>query len=250
MEFRPCIDLHQGTVKQIVGSSLRDEDNSAVINFSSTQSAAYYADLYRQNDLYGGHVIKLGPGNDHAAKEALSAFKGGLHIGGGITDINAQEWIDAGASHIIVTSFVFNNGAIQWDNLNKLVSAIGKEHLVLDLSCKKVDDTYYIVTDRWQKTTPIALTPENFEQLSQYCDEFLVHAASVEGKQQGPDVELIKILAQHTAIPTTYAGGVASTKDLGTIVEAGNKRIDVTIGSALDLFGGSLSFDEVVNFCK
>lgn len=250
MEFRPCIDLHEGVVKQIVGSSLSDDDNSADVNFSSTHSAGYYAELYREKNITGGHVIKLGPGNDTAAREALQSYPMGLQIGGGITADNAQEWLDTGASHVIVTSYVFRDGALQWGNLNKLVSKIGKERLVLDLSCKKVGSEYVIVTDRWQKLTEMTLSQETFENLSSYCDEFLIHAASVEGKQAGPDVELVEKLAQWCTIPVTYAGGVTTLDDLEAVRRAGQNRVHVTIGSALDLFGGNLSFEEAVSYCQ
>jgi phosphoribosylformimino-5-aminoimidazole carboxamide ribotide isomerase len=250
MQFRPCIDLHQGKVKQIVGATLTDSDNSADVNFESTHSPSYYSELYKKNSLRGGHIIKLGPGNDEAATEALNAWRGGLQIGGGVNDENGPSFIEAGASHVIVTSFVFKNGVIEYGNLKKLVAAVGKEHLVLDLSCKERDGEYYIVTDRWQNFTDTKLNAETLRDLASYCDEFLIHAASVEGKMGGADLKLVKLLGEASPIPTTYAGGIASIEDIQAVKEAGCGKIHITIGSALDIFGGSLSFDEVVELCK
>lgn len=249
MEFRPCIDLHQGVVKQIVGATLKDSDNSAVVNFESKKSPSYYANLYKKNNLKGGHIIKLGPNNDEAAKEALSAWKNGLQIGGGITADNAKKFIEMGASHIIVTSYVFKDGKINFDNLNKLVDAVGKDRIVLDLSCKEKDGDYYIVTDRWQKFTDTTITKETLGYLSEYCDEYLIHAASVEGKKAGPDLTLIELLKE-APITTTYAGGIATMNDINDVKEVGDNKIHITIGSALDIFGGNLNFDEVVHFCN
>jgi len=250
VEFRPCIDLHDGKVKQIVGATLTDTDNSASVNFESSLAPSYYAELYKKDSLRGGHVIKLGPNNEVAAKEALAAWRGGLQIGGGITAENAQEWIDAGASHVIVTSFVFKDGAINFENLTKLSESIGKEHLVLDLSCKEVNGEYLIVTDRWQKFTSTKLTGETFELLASYCDEFLVHAATVEGLKGGADLKLVKLLAELSPIPVTYAGGIASMEHIEAVREAGNNRVHFTIGSALDIFGGDLAYESVVLACQ
>lgn len=250
MEFRPCIDLHDGKVKQIVGATLTDRDNSATVNFESKLSPSYYAELYRKDSLKGGHIIKLGPGNDEAAMNALGGWPQGLQIGGGITADNGAEFIEAGASHVIVTSYVFKDGKINYDNLKKLVDAVGKEHLVLDLSCKEREGEYYIVTDRWQNFTDTTLSPETLEELASYCDEFLIHAATVEGKMGGADLTLVKLLADHSPIPTTYAGGIATLEDIEKVREAGDNRIHITIGSALDIFGGSLSYDSVVAACK
>ena len=250
MQFRPCIDLHNGKVKQIVGSSLTDKDNSAQVNFESEHSASYFADLYRKDNLRGGHVIKLGPGNEIAAKDALSAWAGGLQIGGGVTAENAQGYLAMGASHVIVTSYVFRDGRIDFDNLHKLVAVTGKERLVLDLSCKARDGQYFIVTDRWQKFTNTVISAETLSELANYCDEFLVHAASVEGLMAGPDLELVKLLAEHSPIPVTYAGGIATMEDIEAVRKAGQNKVHITIGSALDIFGGSLSYKEVVDACR
>ncbi len=249
MEFRPCIDLHDGKVKQIVGATLTDTDNSATVNFESTHSPSYYSELYKRDNLRGGHIIKLGPGNDTAAQEALGAWTSGLQIGGGINADNAQSFIDAGASHIIVTSYVFKDGVINFENLNKLVEAVGKEHIVLDLSCKERDGEYYIVTDRWQNFTTTTLNEETLSELSSYCDEFLIHAASVEGKMGGADLKLVKLLAQYSPIPTTYAGGIATLEDIELVRDAGNGSIHITIGSALNIFGGKLPYASVVDLC-
>ncbi|MGY0218890.1 phosphoribosylformimino-5-aminoimidazole carboxamide ribotide isomerase [Endozoicomonadaceae bacterium StTr2] len=250
MKFRPCIDLHNGKVKQIVGSSLSDEDNSAEVNFESDRSAADFAKLYCRDDLLGGHVIKLGPGNEQAAAEALAAWPQGLQIGGGITADNAAEYLALGASHVIVTSYVFRDGKVHRENLERLFAAVGKDRLVLDLSCKEKDGKYFIVTDRWQKFTDTQITAETLQELAAYCDEFLVHAASVEGLMAGPDLRLVKLLAEHSPLPVTYAGGIASLEDIEAVREAGQNQIDITIGSALDIFGGKLAYDEVVRCCS
>ncbi|AMO55297.1 phosphoribosylformimino-5-aminoimidazole carboxamide ribotide isomerase [Endozoicomonas montiporae] len=250
MQFRPCIDLHNGKVKQIVGSSLTDSDNSASVNFESDQSPAEFAALYRRDSLLGGHVIKLGPGNESAAKEALAAWPGGLQIGGGITADNAADYLAMGASHVVVTSYVFRDGKVHHENLQKLVKAVGRERLVLDLSCKQKDGRYFIVTDRWQKFTETEVCPETLQQLAGSCDEILVHAASVEGMMAGPDLQLVALLAEHSPVPVTYAGGIASLDDLESIRKAGNNKVHITVGSALDIFGGTLEYRDVVEYCR
>lgn len=252
MRFRPCIDLHDGRVKQIVGSTLDDSAPEAVrTNFSSETSPAWFAELYRSDNLTGGHIIKLGPGNDLAAETALAAWPGGMQLGGGVDAENAAFWLDKGASHVIVTSYVFRNGRIDMERLSHLVAAVGRRRLVLDLSCRRKNDQYYIVTDRWQKFTEVVISREVLDNLSKFCDEFLIHAADVEGKCSGVEIELIEKLATWTPIPTTYAGGVRHLGDLQLVREAGNDRLDVTIGSALDIFGGSsLSYRETVDYCR
>ncbi|MGI9279940.1 MAG: phosphoribosylformimino-5-aminoimidazole carboxamide ribotide isomerase [Endozoicomonas sp.] len=250
MQFRPCIDLHEGKVKQIVGSSLRDGDNSAQVNFESDRSAADFAELYRKEQLTGGHVIKLGPKNDAAAASALSGWPGGLQIGGGITAENARQYLEMGASHVIVTSYVFKDGQVFFENLDKLLASVGRERLVLDLSCKKKDGDYFIVTDRWQKFTDTRINAVTLVKLAHYCDEFLVHAASVEGLMAGPDLELVALLARHSPVPVTYAGGIATLEDIEAVRKAGDNKVHITIGSALDIFGGSLAFKDVVACCK
>ncbi len=257
MQFRPCIDIHNGKVKQIVGGSLRDEEDAAEENFISTKDAAYYADLYKKNELMGGHIILLNPPSSHYFEEtkkqairALEAYPGGLQIGGGITAENASDYLTAGASHVIVTSYIFRNGEINRNNLEELKKKIGKERLVLDLSCRRKGDDYYIVTDRWQNFTNQTLSHETLDFFAEYCDEFLIHAVDVEGKAEGIETELVRLLGQWNAIPITYAGGVHSFIDLKLLKELGQGRIDVTIGSALDLFGGSLEFQKVLEYIK
>ena len=250
MKFRPCIDLHQGRVKQIVGSTLSDtQQGSLTTNFASDQPAAHYAEMYKADRLFGGHVIMLGPGNDAAATEALQAFPGGLQIGGGITAANAAHWLDLGASAVIVTSAVFKDGAVHEDRLKELVRAVGKDRLVLDLSCLKKGDIYYIVTDRWQKFTQVTVSEESLGYFADHCCEFLIHAVDVEGKCAGIEEELTALLGRFSPIPTTYAGGVKNLADLYRVKELGQNRLDATIGSALDIFGGSgVTYAEAVAF--
>jgi phosphoribosylformimino-5-aminoimidazole carboxamide ribotide isomerase len=249
--FRPCIDLHEGKVKQIVGGSLTDDGAALRTNFVSERPASWYAELYQRDNLRGGHVIMLGPGNETAAREALSAYVGGLHIGGGINADNAESWLTAGASHVIVTSWVFREGKIDWARLNLLVSKLGKKRLVLDLSCRKRDGDYFVVTDRWQKFTELKLSRETLEKLAQYCDEFLIHAADVEGLCRGIDLELVQRLAAWTPIPATYAGGAKSLADLDHVTSIGKNKIDLTIGSALDIFGGTgVKYADAVRYNK
>ena len=255
MKFRPCIDIHNGKVKHIVGGSLLYQGDQAVENFAATQEADYFADMYKKDGLTGGHVILLNPASSEyyaktkeQALKALRAYPEGLQIGGGITAENAAEYIAAGASHVIVTSYVFKNGEIQWENLENLCAAVGKEHVVLDLSCRKKDDKYYIVTDRWQTFTNVVLDEAILEKLSGYCDEFLVHGVDVEGKASGIESELIEILSKETKIPVTYAGGISSLEDLEKIREIGKGKIDFTIGSALDIFGGKIPYQTIRNY--
>ena len=257
MRFRPCIDIHNGKVKQIVGGSLKDQGDQAAENFVAEQDAAWYAFLYKEKKLSGGHVILLNPASSPyyettkaQAMKALAAWPGGLQIGGGIHDENAEEFLRAGASQVIVTSFVFKDGQFKEENLNRLVHAVGKEQLVLDLSCRKKDDAYYIVTDRWQKFTDVRLTPAILDELSGSCAEFLIHAVDVEGKASGIEIELAEILGSWGKIPVTYAGGVGSFDDLRDLKKLGQNHLDVTIGSALDLFGGQMKFEKVLAYCK
>nr|GMC50114.1 1-(5-phosphoribosyl)-5-[(5-phosphoribosylamino) methylideneamino] imidazole-4-carboxamide isomerase, chloroplastic [Ipomoea batatas] len=251
VRFRPCIDIHKGKVKQIVGSTLndtKDGDLSLVTNFVSDNSAGVYAKLYKDDGLTGGHVIMLGadPLSQAAAIEAIHAYPGGLHVGGGINSNNAVSYIEAGASHVIVTSYVFNNGQMDLDKLKELSQVIGKQRLVLDLSCRKKEGKYVIVTDRWQKFTDVHLNQEVLDFLAQYADEFLVHGVDVEGKKLGIDEELVTLLGKYSPIPVTYAGGVTVMADLERIKVAGMGRVDVTVGSALDIFGGKLAYKDVV----
>jgi phosphoribosylformimino-5-aminoimidazole carboxamide ribotide isomerase len=231
--------LHDGKVKQIVGGSLSDNPAELRTNFVSDRSACWYADLYRRDQLRGGHIIMLGQGNEAAAREALQAYPGGLHVGGGVTAANAAAFLEAGASHVIVTSYVFREGQLDFERLNELVTAIGKKRLVLDLSCRKKGAEYFVVTNRWQKFTDLQITSETLTRLADWCDEFLVHAVDVEGLCQGVDLALVEKLADGSPIPTTYAGGAQSLRDLEDVTRAGRGQIDLTIGSALDIFGGS-----------
>lgn len=255
MEFRPCIDIHDGKVKQIVGGTL--SDSGAATNFESDLDGAFYARLYHDKQLKGGHIILLNPvGSEYyeadkaLAMGALRECPGEFQIGGGITAENAKEFIEAGASHVIVTSYVFKDGRINYENIKKLVNAVGKEHIVLDLSCRKKDGRYYIVTDRWQKFTDVTISVETLDELSEYCDEFLIHAADVEGKCQGIEAELVEILDKWNRIPVTYAGGVGSYEDLWQLKAVSHNKINVTIGSALDLFGGKLEFEKILEICR
>ena len=257
MKFRPCIDIHNGKVKQIVGGSLVDQDDQAKENFVSTQDGAFYADFYRSKGIKGGHIILLNPSSSpyyeqtrHQAMLALNAYPKGLQVGGGIHHQNAELFLDAGASHVIVTSYVFRDGKISWENLETLERAVGKENLVLDLSCRKKDGNYYIVTDRWQKFTQVQVTNETLKELSSHCDEFLIHAVDVEGKASGIEIPLVELLADCGNIPVTYAGGVGNFEHLEQLKVFGKNRVDVTVGSALDLFGGTMSFEKILEFCK
>lgn len=246
--FRPCIDLHEGKVKQIVGGTLGGEAARLRTNFVSERPAAWYAELYRRDCLTGGHVIMLGPGNEAAAREALAAFPGGLQIGGGINRSNAAQWLEAGASHVIVTSWVFRDGRLDQERLGGLVRVIGKDRLVLDVSCRRRGADYFVVTDRWQKFTELSLSAGTLKQLAASCAEFLIHAVDVEGLCQGIDAELVGKLGEWAPIPTTYAGGAKSVADLETVTRVGRGRIDLTIGSALDIFGGEVRYADAVAF--
>lgn len=236
--FRPCIDLHEGQVKQIVGGTLTDEAGGLRTNFVSDRPAEWYAALYRRDGLRGGHVIMLGPGNELAARAALAAYPGGLQIGGGVNAGNARAWLEAGASHVIVTSWVFRDGQLDWARLQQLVTAVGKERLVLDLSCRRRGEKYFVVTDRWQKFTALEIGPDALQALAAACAEFLIHAVDVEGLCRGMDRELVERLGQWSPIPTTYAGGASSLADLEEVTRLGQGKVDLTIGSALDIFGG------------
>ena len=257
MRFRPCIDIHNGKVKQIVGSSLNDNDNSLVENFVSDMKSEDYASMYMEDDLKGGHIIFLNKsGTEYyeatkkAAFEALAKFPYGMQIGGGINLENAKEFLDAKASHVIVTSFVFKDGEINYKNLELLEKSIGKEHIVLDISCKKQEDKYLIVTDRWQKFTNVAVNEDTLESLMPYCDEFLVHAADVEGKVAGIEEDLVELLGKWGKKPITYAGGIAGFDDIDKLQKAGHGNLDFTIGSALDIFGGRIKYRDVINYIR
>jgi phosphoribosylformimino-5-aminoimidazole carboxamide ribotide isomerase len=280
--IRPCIDLHQGQVKQIVGSSLRTTHNesspgssgsngdavtataktptaasstlsSAVVNFASDLPASHFSYLYRRDELTGGHVILLGsaPDNVRAAKDALRAWPGGWQVGGGINPQNAREWLECGADKVIVTSYLFEGGKLILSRLREMASSVGKERLVIDVSCRrrsKDDPNYYVVTNKWQTFTDTPVTPETLQMLSGYCSELLVHAVDVEGKQSGIQQDLVEFLGRHSPVPVTYAGGVRNLSDLDLVEKLGGGRVDVTVGSALDIFGGSLPYSDVVDW--
>ena len=246
MNFRPCIDLHNGKVKQIVGSSLKDFDNPELqTNFESAYSPGYYAKLYQADQLTGGHVIMLGPNNETAAREALEAWPDNLQLGGGVTDENCRFWLDAGAAQVILTSFVFRNGELNWDNLHKIFAITGRERLVLDLSCRKRSGRYFIVSDRWQKFTDWEVNGETLKVLSDYSTEFLIHAVDVEGKRSGIDLALLEMMAEFSPIKCVYAGGIHSEADIELIANVGRRKIDFTVGSALDIFGGKMSYRDL-----
>ena len=257
MKLRPCIDIHNGKVKQIVGASLQDMGDSASENFVSERGADFYARMYRELGLSGGHIILLNPTDSpyydltrQQGLAALSATPGLLQIGGGINADNAAEYLDAGATHVIVTSYVFSGGRINHTNLKRLVKAVGREHIVLDLSCKKKDADYFVVTDRWQKFTSLNLTAEAMDELSEFCDEFLVHAADVEGQQQGIEEDVVRILSSWAKKPVTYAGGIRDLRDIENLKKIGKGKLDVTVGSALKIFGGPLAIEDVIASCK
>lgn len=257
MEFRPCIDIHNGSVKQIVGGSLKDQGDQARENFVAVQDAVFFARLYQEYRIKNGHVILLNPVTSpyyrktkQQALAALRAYPGGLQAGGGITPDNAGEFLDAGASHVIVTSYVFQNGLVQYERLRELVQKVGRRNLVLDLSVRKKDGHYYIVTDRWQKYTNVELTERTMEELSSYCDEFLVHAVDVEGRASGIEEPVVKLLGDWGKMPVTYAGGVHDFQDLERLKILGKNRVHVTIGSALELFGGPMRLEDVLRFSE
>lgn len=247
MKFRPCIDLHAGKVKQIVGETLND---AIIENFVSTHDSGYYADLFKKDALTGGHVIMLGPGNEAAAEQALSRYPGGLQIGGGITADNAASYLEKGGSHVIVTSYIFRDGQLNEEHLRRIVSEVGKERLVIDLSCKQKDGKWFVVTNQWKQFSDFEVNEANIRELEGYCDEYLIHAVDVEGKQSGIQESLVRDLAQWVAIPTTYAGGARSIADMERFLELSGGKLDLTIGSALDIFGGKLPYEEVVAFSR
>ncbi len=248
MKFRPCIDIHNGKVKQIVGGTLSDA--GAKENFVSSKNSSYYAELFKKDGLIGGHIIMLdrSEATRQAAMDALKTYPCGMQIGGGINDTNCVEYLESGASHIIVTSYIFSDGKINYENLEKLCSLCGAERIVLDLSCKGTAyGRYIIATDRWQKLTETELTPSVLEELSEKCGEFLVHAVNAEGLKAGIDPSLVKLLS-HSPIPVTYAGGIGKMSDISEIEALGGGKVDFTVGSALDLFGGYLEYKEFVKY--
>ncbi len=251
MNFRPCIDVFKGKVVQLIGTSLfGGEEKTIVKHFESEYSPAYYAELFKQDNLKGGHILSLGSGNNDVVIEALKAFNGGMKYGGSVTPENAHVYLDAGATHVIVNSYVFDNGEINLPNLKSLVKSIGKDKLVLDMSCRKKNGDYYIVTNLWEKFTNVILDQKSLQDISKYCDEIIVHGVDSEGRKQGLESDLVRILAQHTPIKTVYAGGISSIADLTMIKALGNEKIDPCIGTALSIYGGNLSYYEVLEWNK
>lgn len=250
MKFRPCIDLHQGKVKQIVGETLQQDASRVVENFVSGHTSDYYASMYREDGLTGGHIIMLGGGNEEAAEQALRAYPGGLQIGGGIHADNAARYLELGASHVIVTSYIFQDGKLNMDHLNAIVAKAGKERLVIDLSCKERDGKYYVVTNQWRTFSDFEVNAAGIAMLEDYCSEFLIHAVDVEGKREGVQERLASQLAEWTTIPTTYAGGARSLADLERFRHITDGKLDITIGSALDIFGGQLPYRDVIDYCR
>lgn len=253
--FRPCIDLRKGKVTQIVGASI-SAASGATTNFETDRGAAHFASMYREDGLAGGHVIMLGPGNEAAAREALAAYPGGMQVGGGVTPANAGAWIEAGASHVIVTSYAFEGARLSEERLAAVRDAAGGAHrLVLDLSCRQRPDDrgpgrpYYVVTDRWQTFTELEVCEDTMRRLAEHCAEFLVHGVDVEGLRQGVQEDLVAALGRWSPVPVTYAGGVRSMADIDTVRRLGGGRVGLTVGSALDIFGGNLAYRDVVAAC-
>jgi phosphoribosylformimino-5-aminoimidazole carboxamide ribotide isomerase len=238
--FRPCIDLHAGLVKQIVGGSLKDAGGGPVTNFVAAESAGYFAKRYRADGLHGGHVIQLGPGNEVAALEALAAWPQGLHLGGGVDDSNARRWLESGAEKVIVTSFLFEGSELSEERLRRLSEVVGRSELVIDVSCRRVGESWRVATNRWQTITETRVDRATLDRLAGYCSEFLIHAADVEGLCQGIDESLVETLGRISPIPCTYAGGGRHLADLQRVSDLSGGRVDLTFGSALDLFGGKL----------
>ena len=252
MRFRPCIDIHNGKVKQIVGGSLKDQNDVAKENFVASQDSTFFANLYHKKGLKGGHIILLNPESSpyyqetkEQAVKALKAYPKGMQIGGGITRENAAFFLEQGADKVIVTSYVFRHGEIDYKNLESILREVGKEHLVLDLSCRKKGEDYFIVTDRWQNYTNVELNKESLDFFAGFCNEFLIHAVDVEGKQAGIEKQVAAILGDWGKCEATYAGGIRSDEDLEQLKRLGKDKIDFTVGSALDLFGGVLEFEKI-----
>ncbi|KAH6611026.1 1-5-phosphoribosyl-5-imidazole-4-carboxamide isomerase [Trichoderma cornu-damae] len=251
--FRPCIDLHAGQVKQIVGGTLDSSSTALQTNHVSQHPAEHFARLYRDNGLEGAHVIMLGGGNDVAARQALQAWPGGLQVGGGINDKNATEWIDAGAEKVIITSYLFPDGRFSQQRLEAVLGALGgdKSRLVIDLSCRRQGDKWLVAMNKWQTLTDMEINQESIKRLEPYCSEFLIHAADNEGLQRGIDERLVERLAEWCSIPVTYAGGGRHLEDLEAVKSLSRGKVDLTIGSALDCFGGAgVKFDDCVQWNK
>ena len=250
MLFRPCIDLHKGKVKQIVGSTL--DTDGLKENFVAEKSPDWYAELFKSLNLTGGHVIMLGPGNEDAALCALGAYPGGMSVGGGINETNAEKFLRGGARQVIVTSTLFENGSFSYGRAEALAKAIGPENLIFDLSCISSPSGCMIACDRWRTVTHDSLTPRLLDRLRDYCSEFLVHAVSSEGKRAGADAEVVSVLAEYAAmsgsVPVTYAGGLGTMDDIRDFMIRTDKKVFFTVGSALDIYGGNLSVKALSEF--
>ncbi|KAK6459356.1 1--5-imidazole-4-carboxamide isomerase [Scheffersomyces xylosifermentans] len=267
-KFRGCIDIHSGQVKQIVGGTLKQDDiakdDSTKENFVSTKPSSYYAELYKSNNVKGCHVIKLGsnPANDEAAKLACKTWPNSLQVGGGITLENALTWVDEyKASHVILTSWLFSdeNGkkVFDWTKLKQVSQTVGKSRLIVDLSCRTVIESgetkWVVAMNKWQTLTSNSLSKEFLSEVGQYCDEFLIHAADVEGLCKGIDEELVTKLGEWCPAGfegrIVYAGGAKSKEDLDLVQQLSEGKVDLTYGSALDIFGGKLvTFAELVEW--
>lgn len=269
-KFRGCIDIHAGQVKQIVGGTLTKDDlpletkDSTTENFVLTKPSLFYADLYRQHGVEGCHVIKLGsnPANDEAARLACATWPNHLQVGGGINDTNALQWLDEyKASQVIVTSWLFSSAdgktILDWAKLQKISNLVGKDRLVVDLSCREVKTAsgtkWVVAINKWQTLTDSELSEEFLAQVAQYCSEFLIHAADVEGLCNGIDEKLVEQLGKWCpsgfAGRIVYAGGAKLVDDLALVKRLSDGKVDLTYGSALDIFGGKLvTFNEVVQW--
>jgi len=138
-----------------------------------------------------------------------------------------------------VTSFCFDGAKFSEAKLAEMVAAVGAERLVLDLSCRAAEGGgWSVAKDRWRTITDLAVTPETLDRLAGQCAEFLVHAADVEGQCGGVDRELVQMLGSWAGAPVTYAGGARSLENLREVDGLSDGKVDLTIGSALDLFGG------------
>ena len=248
MKFRPCIDLHEGKVKQIVGKTLTaDAVDKPETNFISDHSAVYFADMFYRDGLTGGHVIMLGPNNEQAATEALQAFPNAFHIGGGVSLENAQFWLEKGAKAVIISSRLFNGTDFSMESLQAFTDLIGKDKIILDLSCRLVEGRFRAMTNKWNTVTNLIVDEKKIDELSTHCAEFLIHAVEIEGTGSGPDWELLNMLARCESSIITYAGGISSLNDLAAMQKLDAQHIDFTIGSALNIYGGHLSYATVTS---
>ncbi len=238
--FRPCIDLHQGKVKQIVGGTLSESGEGLRTNFISEHDSAWFAGLYQRDGLAGGHIIMLGSGNDEAALSALRAYPGGMQIGGGLDDTNILPYLDAGASQVILTSWLFPKGNFSLERLGRISRLAGRERLVVDLSCRRRGADWFVAMNRWQTVTEVRIEAGLLESMAGLCREFLIHAADVEGRCEGMDWELVDLLSRISPLSCTYAGGARDLSDLDRLARESQGRLDLSIGSALDIFGGKL----------